>query len=180
MYLITGVYHACPPNYVEKDGICKEEDLCKDGTLCKEDETCIRLSIKYTCLRTICPVGYRKVKKRCVKDCSKQICESGAKYSESQEQIHVKIEGPIAFSRKLYYLTTDRSNTTYYRIKENEAGKPFKVKLEDGFAKLYAVANLPPRGPVPYRVIVVASTYDKTDSTILYINEYIVNVYVVD
>ncbi|KAJ9576471.1 hypothetical protein L9F63_006684 [Diploptera punctata] len=67
---------------------------------------------------------------------------------------------------------------TRFRIKENETGKPFRVRIVNGQGVLYTLTSLK-LGRL-YRIIVVAVSYDENEYNVLYRTKYIIFINLID
>ncbi|PSN35554.1 hypothetical protein C0J52_12507 [Blattella germanica] len=67
---------------------------------------------------------------------------------------------------------------TRFRIVENETGKPFRVRIENGQGILYTLKSLK-QGRL-YRIVVLALSYDENEYNILYTTKYIIFINLLD
>ncbi|XP_046985732.1 hemicentin-1-like [Schistocerca americana] len=172
----------CELGFAVKNGICEDINECNSvPKVCTNEQTCLNKKGSYLCLNTPCPEGYERDPQTnyCLIYCDERhTCNEGAKLTQTVSFMVLTPEtSSIQPYQDLMQFSVQGDNgkqlpRTRYRIVENELGKPFRVRFENGQGILYSLKNLGP-GRI-YRTSVLALSYDTDEKTILHTTKFIV------
>ncbi|XP_069698018.1 hemicentin-1-like isoform X2 [Periplaneta americana] len=179
----------CPQGFEPSNGICQDVNECKIApNLCTTDQTCLNTKGTYRCLETPCPSGYERDMdtRNCVQFCDEPgvNCKEGALLTQTISYVVLTLDNnEVQPYQDLMQLTVFGEDgrqlpRTRYRIVENETGKPFRVRIENGQGILYTLKSLK-LGRL-YRIVVLALSYDEDEHNILYTTKYVIFVNLLD
>ncbi|GLH01974.1 Obscurin, partial [Gryllus bimaculatus] len=185
-WTVADEQYSCPSGYEVLNGVCHDVDECKNPNICSQNETCLNMKGSFRCLETPCPEHYERNSETgyCQKYCDENPCEDGALLSQTITYMVVVPEEEVVHRyQDLVQLSVRGDNGhqlahTRYRITENETGKPFRVRFENGQGVLYSLKSLP-SGRI-HRVVVLALSYDESETNILYTTKFIIFIHLPD
>ncbi|XP_063245186.1 hemicentin-1-like [Bacillus rossius redtenbacheri] len=172
----------CPRGHRLVGGVCADVDECVDAAnACGPEQTCLNSRGGFTCLDTPCPPHYERdgeSGRHCVQFCDEDgaDCATGARLMETV--IHTALApGAVRPYQDLMVLAVHGEDglklaRTRFHVVENEIGKPFRVRFENGQGILYTLRYLKPE--IIHRVSILASSYDEGERSILYSTTFVV------